>query len=91
MLPQNSMPASYTFNNSILFQVSAIKYLGINIDSHLSFDLHIREICKRATRTLHMLMRNLKKKVVLTQYHLPIKLFVDPSLNKLHIPDHLAS
>ena len=55
------MPASYTFNNSTLSQDSAIKYLGIKIDSHLFFFFHIREICKRATLTLHMLMRNLTK------------------------------
>ena len=58
---QNSTQASYTLNNSKLTQVSSIKYLGVHIDDQLSFDKHIREICKKATQTLHMLMRNLKK------------------------------
>ena len=51
----------YNFDNSSLLQVEDIKYLGIQIDCHLSFDKHIQEICRKATNSLHMLMRNLKK------------------------------
>ena len=51
----------YNFDNSSLLQVEDIKYLGIHIDCHLSFDKHIQEICRKATNSLHMLMRNLKK------------------------------
>ena len=51
----------YTFSGSILTPVSHIKYLGINIDCNLSFDKHIQEMCSKATRILHMLMRNLRK------------------------------
>ena len=86
-LPRNITPASHTFNNSALSQVSAIKNLSINIDSHLSFDLHIREICKKTTRTLHIPNEEPKK----GRNQSPIKLFVDPSLNMLHILGHLTS
>ena len=51
----------YSFDNSKLSHVESIKYLGVFIDNKLSFDRHISEICKKATCTLHMLMRNLKR------------------------------
>lgn len=57
----NTSPTSYTFNNTRLPTVSSVKYLGVNIDKYLSFDNHIKDMCKKATRTLHMLMRNLKR------------------------------
>ena len=57
----NNPSQTYNLNATQLSHVSSVKYLGVHIDAHLSFDKHIREICKKATRTLHMLMRNLKK------------------------------
>ena len=57
----NTLIPTYTFNGSDLTHVDSIKYLGVNIDNCLSFERHILEICRKATRTLHMLMRCLKK------------------------------
>ena len=51
----------YYLNDCSLTPVSVIKYLGIYIDEHLTFNRHINETCKKATGTLHMLMRTLKK------------------------------
>ena len=59
--PYSTTHTNYTLNNIPLSHVSTIKYLGVHIDSRLSFDAHIQETCKKATRILHMLMRNLKK------------------------------
>ena len=36
-------------------------YLGVTIDNRLSFDQHVKKICSKANRSLHMLMRCLKK------------------------------
>lgn len=56
----SSIP-EYSFSNDKLSYVNNIKYLGVFIDNQLSFDRHISEVCKKATSTLHMLMRNLKR------------------------------
>ena len=58
---QTVPPASYSFSGESLKSATCIKYLGVLIDETLSFDRHIQMICKKATQTLHMLMRNLKK------------------------------
>ena len=52
---------SYNFNGEPLKSVDDVMYLGIRIDKRLSFDKHINDVCSKATHTLHMLMRNLKK------------------------------
>ena len=52
---------AYLFDNQPLQSVPHIKYLGITIDANLSFNKQVNDVCKKATGTLHMLMRNLKK------------------------------
>ena len=60
--PANQTPScSYLMNNTPLQDVTAVKYLGVKIDNTLSFNNHITEICRKATGTLHMLMRSLKR------------------------------
>jgi hypothetical protein len=44
-----------------LKSVNTFKYLGVNIDSKLKFGIHIIDICQRASNTLNMLMRSLKR------------------------------
>jgi hypothetical protein len=34
-----------------------VKLLGITVDSHLNFDKHISEICKKASQQLNILKR----------------------------------
>jgi len=41
--------------------VDKVIYLGVTIDNKLSFDQHIINICSKAYKLLHMLMRCLKK------------------------------
>ena len=60
--PANQVPScSYLMNNTPLQDVTEVKYLGVKIDNTLSFNNHITEICRKATGTLHMLMRSLKR------------------------------
>jgi hypothetical protein len=37
-----------------------VKLLGITVDSHLNFDKHISEICKKASQQLNILTENNK-------------------------------
>lgn len=62
-----SLAHSYSINNSNLACVPSVKYLGIIIDSTLNFDEHIIQICSKANRSLHMLMRTLKKAKSITK------------------------
>ena len=48
---------SICVRNMILESKSDVKLLGVHIDSKLSFDLHVSEICKRAGRKLNVLGR----------------------------------
>ena len=50
---------SYILYNSKLKQVTDAKYLGVIIDSKLSFNKHADMICKKANSTLAFLRRNL--------------------------------
>ena len=52
---------TYNLNNIGLRTVDQAKHLGVVIDNHLSFKTHIVETCKKANRSLYMLMRSLKK------------------------------
>ena len=52
---------SYHIENDKLASVEQVKYLGINIDNKLTFDAHIKDICRKASNNLHMLMRSLKR------------------------------
>ena len=51
--------AIYTLNNNQLKQVTDAKYLGVIIDSKLSFNKHIDLTCKKANNTLSFLRSNL--------------------------------
>jgi len=50
---------NYTIHNQQLQQVSSAKYLGITIDSHLSWKDHIDEICSKANSAKAFLRRNI--------------------------------
>ena len=44
-----------------LFAVQTVKYLGIHIDDKHSFITDVKEVYKKASNVLHLLMRLLKK------------------------------
>ena len=51
--------ASYTLEGTVVENVESIKYLGVTITSDLKWNLHIRNVCSNANRTLGFLRRNL--------------------------------
>ena len=59
--PNETLNRNYSMSNKSLTSVDEINYLGVTIDNKLSFNNHINNICKKASKTLFMLMRCLKK------------------------------
>ena len=55
----NKIEASYTLEDTVLQNVESIKYFGVTITSDLKWNLHIRNVCSKANRTLGFLRRNL--------------------------------
>ena len=49
----------YQIHNTVLDRVSESKYLGVTIQATLKWYQHIGSICKKASRTLGILHRNL--------------------------------
>ena len=43
--------------NTIISSVNRVKHLGIHIDVRLEFDNHVGQICKKASKKLHVLSR----------------------------------
>ena len=60
---KNTIMNSYHLNSMFpaqcLIKESSIKYLGVTIDNNLSFNKHVEEKCKSATKILNLLRRNL--------------------------------
>ena len=59
-LKRNPLLADYYLHNQKLLVVSKAKYLGIILDSKLSFNDHVDATCKKANSVLSFLRRNLK-------------------------------
>ena len=58
---KNILETDYTIHGSTLRTVDNAKYLGVTIQSNLSWKPHINNITKRANSTLGFLRRNLRK------------------------------
>ena len=79
-LKRNPILSEYSLHGHNLNTVSEAKYLGVLLDSKLSFNQHINSTCQKANFVLSFLRRNLKrchKKVKIDSYNL----FVKPILN----------
>ena len=55
---RNPLQSSYTINDHVLEKVESAKYLGVHIDSKLTFNAHINNIIKKANSTRAFLGRN---------------------------------
>ena len=51
---------SYHINNEIIKEVQHVKYLGIIIDSHMTWREHVKVLSHKANTTLAFLQHNLK-------------------------------
>ena len=51
----NKIHASYKLEGTVLENVESINYLGVSITSDLKWNLHIRNVCSKANRTLGFL------------------------------------
>ena len=58
-LNNNPIQASYYINNHKLLCVAKAKYLGITLDSKLTFNKRVDIICKKANFVLSLLRQNL--------------------------------
>ena len=59
-LKRRPVISNYFIHNSALKTVGHAKYLGVTLDSKLSFNAHIDTICKKANSTRAFIMRNTK-------------------------------
>ena len=69
----------YTLNNIIIPRVTSCKYLGIQLDSKLSWESQVNFVVRKAWRSLHFVMRILKKSTVRSK-ELAYKSLVRPIL-----------
>ena len=60
-LKKHPLPLEYHLHNHKLTTVTKDKYLGVTLDSTLSFNIHIDSICKKANSVLSFIQRNFRK------------------------------
>ena len=79
-LKKNPLHSEYCLHNHKLTNVTKAKYLGVTLDSKLSFNYHIDATCKKANSVLSFIRRNLRhcqRRVKTDAYNS----FVKPILN----------
>ena len=76
----------YTFKET----PGSLKLLGVTIDDQLNFNIHINEICKRASQRVGVMMR--LKKLIPTNAKLTLyKSAILPYLTYCHLTWHLCT
>ena len=53
----NSMELNVFLNDTKLKQVNSARYLGVNIDCHLTWDDHVKQLCKTLSYKVYTLRR----------------------------------
>ena len=54
---KTNSPVSFTIKGNVLKCIDNVKLLGIDIDSQLNFDKHLKSICTKAGRQINAIMR----------------------------------
>ena len=83
-LKNNPIKAQYTLHNHRLASVTSAKYLGVTIDSKLSFNEHVAITCKKANSVLAFLRRNFRscqRKIKTDLYLTYVKPILDYSVS----------
>ena len=57
---RNPVPSCYFIDDHRLSNNTDVKYLGITLSSTLSFNVHVTETAKKASRTLNLFIRSLR-------------------------------
>ena len=76
---KNIIKTDYTIHGNTLRTVDQAKYLGVTIQSNLSWNPHVDNICAKANKTRGFLQRNLRKSPLQLK-NLAYKTFVRPTL-----------
>ena len=50
----NNIPNSINFLNSSLVRSDSVKFLGVTLDEHLKFDIHINNVCNKLKSLFHV-------------------------------------
>ena len=56
----NQISMQYFIQGQIIQEVSSVKYLGITIDQHLTWNTHVKQVTNKANKIKCFLQRNLK-------------------------------
>ena len=74
--PSPELQFNIQINNTIIEQITSIKYLGIVLDNKLSFNEHIDHICKKVSKKLGVLRRtrkNISKNSAIKVFNVTVK------------------
>ena len=78
------------FQGNTIESSGSLKLLGVTIDDQLNFNIHINEICKRASQRVGVMMR--LKKLIPTNAKLTLyKSAILPYLTYCHLTWHLCT
>ena len=64
-----------SISNCAIKNENRVKHLGIHMDGNLSFDFHVNQLCKNASKKLHALARTCKY-MDIRKRRTPMKAFV---------------
>ena len=95
-----NLPEQIQFENSNIKRAMSVKYLGVILDEHLTWNEHISDVCnklKRYFKTFYCIRRYLKTEQIKTIYYALIYSCINyginvyGSANKMNLPEFRPS
>ena len=80
ILLNNKKTEKVKINNVVLTSSVEEKLLGINLDSELKFEIHMTDICNKASQKIHVLSK-ITSYMSLNKQRLLLKMFVESLFN----------